>query len=158
MFTTNRAPKISYLNSAKDRHRWARTKWPRGAMSKTASLTCRWIHCLTLAAVFNRLDYHIPVELRSLIFEFAKPILPYVVSIRTLKDLNHHNGGYHYFRWQDRMDSLMVGISYWRPPFHERTNSVYLKDMVGPRWHFTMVITEGGPQWVGRDGVWGGGN
>lgn len=32
--------------------------------------------CLTLAAVFNRLDYHIAVELRKIIFEFALQPVP----------------------------------------------------------------------------------
>jgi len=57
-------------------------KWPKGATHHTGVPIDLWAHCVTLGVVFKHLGYHIPVELRTIIFEFAKPMpLPYVVSM-----------------------------------------------------------------------------
>jgi hypothetical protein len=57
-------------------------KWPKGATHHTGVPIDLWAHCVTLGLVFKCLGYHIPVELRTIIFEFAKPMpLPYIVAV-----------------------------------------------------------------------------
>jgi hypothetical protein len=123
-------------------------KWPRGATHHTGVPIDLWAHCVTLGMVFKCLGYHIPVELRTLIFKFAKPMpLPYVVSMgparkidtsftwygskSALRGLNHTQP------WNRFMycHSTSPEVSYWRPVLSQRQ---YLKDMVGPDWRFTM--------------------